>query len=146
MTDGAPETSGDRRRQVLRTIGVIVAVAGAVAVAVILMQPEGSRPARTSPTPSPDDTVFRGTACAELHVAVIRREEGDDAGFVAAIVAAGRAGERALQTDGERFGAPERLAIEIAFRVEGDTVEMPPGRLTRLLEEAERRCVELGQW
>lgn len=101
-----------------------------------------------APDPSPSAThspTVRGVACPELQQAAQQLDAGDDSGFVKGVQAAARTGEAALQLSREIFGRPEKLALNLASKLEAGAPARDP-RVDRLMSQITAACGELGRW
>jgi hypothetical protein len=117
-------------------IGLVVGLVVVVAVAVALLaEREDPQPALPVETTSPSPTS--NLACAQLLEAEAALDAGDDVSFRAAIREAGRVARRTLDTSGEAFGAPERVAIELELSLQGDP---EPESLRGTLERGLTAC------
>jgi hypothetical protein len=108
--DPADEPAGDGRR--VRWVAIVVTVAVlAVAVGAGLYLFRAQTPGRAS-EPSPP---VHGVACPHVLQAADAYERGDLATYRQEIGLAANAAEDALQTSGEVFGEPERIALELGL-------------------------------
>jgi hypothetical protein len=121
-------------------IGLLVILA---AVLSLLLRPE-SLHERDSETPAMAQGPTQGVACVELAQAMERRARGDVDAFARAVRAASRRAQSVLDTSGQLFGRPERIALQLDAMVE----RLGPGhaRLSRPLEQARKVCMRLGAW
>lgn len=97
----------------------------------------------SEPEPAAEDRALRGVACPHLREAFDHYRSDDRPAFVRSVETAARAGERALDRSGQRFGRPERAALEL------ESVARKPGEdreRERLFELARATCGELGLW
>jgi flagellar basal body-associated protein FliL len=110
------EPSGNGRRGRWRSITAVVgvlAVAGGVAAFLFLS---------SDPAPPTDQaTPALGLACPDLRAAAKAYEQGDDAAFDRSIAQAAEVAEQTLQTSGQVFGEPERIALELELGDEHST-------------------------
>ena len=86
----------------------------------------------------------RGTACAALRSAYQAYVDDADDALRDDLKAAGRAAVAALETSGQVFGAPERIALTLS-----DEVLRGPARVDRidaLFASARQECAQLDQW
>jgi hypothetical protein len=81
----------------------------------------------------------RGLACPHLLQAADAYERGDLDSYHREIELAANAAEDALQTSGQIFGEPERIALELNLQQ-----SMPESRVLALLGTARDRCGEGG--
>ena len=142
--DAAPNAASRFRRWFgsLPLSSKLVLVAGLVTLLVVvgsLVAPSGKSSERVRPR------VERGVACPHLRTAARNQQAGDDRGFRRSVFAAAAAGERSLERDGQVFGAPEEIAIELRYIVsEGTPREQ--AEIGGYLEQARAACVRLGRW
>ena len=108
-------------------------IAGGIAGALFFTQEDDKppkEPARQQAAPE------QGLACPSLEQAARAHESGDRAEFEDAIERAAAVAEETLQTSGQSFGKPERLALEIE--------QAAPADIGELLVQAEKACSSLG--
>lgn len=128
--------SATRPRRLALGVGLL---AGGVVAAALLLRPDGTG---TSPATEPAE---RGVACPYLWDASEQLVAGNETAFVEAVKVAARKAELALGRSGERFGHPEKLALELAFTINA----RPPGtssRAAKLMADIKEACADLGRW
>jgi hypothetical protein len=91
-------------RSIVTVLGVL-AIAGSVGL--FLFRTQGSSQQKEQPAPT------RGGACPLLFQAAAANERGDRVAFSREIEEAAKVAEDTLQTSGEEFGEPERIALEL---------------------------------
>ena len=109
-----------------KPIAIIVAavlIAGAIAGTLLLNQTD-EQPKESANGPA------RGLACPFLQQASDAYNSGDNAAYEAAIRQAKEVAEGTLQTSGQAFGKPERIALELGLAIHPDV----PGLLTKASE------------
>lgn len=97
----------------------------------------------SEPEAAAEDRALRGVACPHLREALDHYRSDDRPAFVRSVETAARAAERALDHSGQRFGRPERAALEL------ESVAQSAGEdreTERLFELARVTCGELGLW
>ena len=120
--DGDTAGSGSRKPVVIAVVAV--ATAAVVAGALLFSQQDEQPKARaTSP-------AARGLACPYLEQAADAYDSGDHAAYEDAVAQAKDAAEGALQTSGQAFGKPERIALELGLATHPDV----SGLLTKASE------------
>jgi hypothetical protein len=124
--------SGDGRRarwrsSIVTAVGVL-AVVGGVGLFLFLTSGQDSK---TEPV-----AEARGLACPYLQRAADAYDRGDQAAYNQAIGQAAHVAKDTLQTSGEVFGEPERIALELDLGAGQD--------VQRLLELARIACSELS--
>jgi hypothetical protein len=129
---GSADASGNQGRgrwtSVAAALGVL-AVAGGVAAFLFLS---------SDPEPPTDRAApAQGLACPRLREAAEAYEQGDSASFDRLIAQAAEVAEQTLQTSGQVFGNPERVALELDLGSEQ--------RIPLLLRKAERACSAVGR-
>ncbi len=122
--DGDTTASGARKPVVIAVVAV--AIAALVAGALLLTQQDEQPKDRATAPPT------RGLACPYLQQAADAYDSGDRAAYEDAVAQAKDAAEGALQTSGQAFGKPERIALELGL----GQVDDP----TQLLDEAGTAC------
>lgn len=128
---GEPSISAKRPRWTPIVVSIaVLALAAGVAGALFLSQT--SKPPRKRAAPA------QGLACPFLHQAADAYDSGDLAAFQHAASQAAEVAQGTLQTSGQAFGAPERVALELSS---GST-----GRAPQLLSRAVDVCSQLGLW
>lgn len=101
-------------------VGMFVGLVLVAAVAVFLVAGQDPDPAATSiPTEPASPSPSSRLACPLLQEAEVALDTGDEQAFRAAVEEAGRIARRTLQTSGEAFGVPERIAIELDSALQG---------------------------
>ena len=127
-----PDQPGDKAgpRSWRAIVIAVVAVVAAAAVAGALLLNQTDEPPKEHAT-----GPAHGLACPYLQQAADAHDSGDHAAYEAAIGQAEDVAEGALQTSGEAFGKPERIALELGLSSNKD-----PGHLTRMLELALQEC------
>lgn len=131
----APDRTGEMPTRVswksVATSVVALAIAGSVASA-LFFDPDDQSQQRTNQPAAPE----QGLACPSLEQAARSYDSGDRAGFKSAIARAANIAEGALQTSGQSFGEPERLALELR--------QAAGSRIAGLLVQAENACSSSG--
>jgi flagellar basal body-associated protein FliL len=130
-----PDPSGNRGRgrwtSVAAALGVL-AVAGGVAAFLFLS---------SDPDPPTNQAApAQGLACPDLREAAEAHEQGDSASFDRSIAQAAEVAEQTLQTSGQVFGDPERIALELSL---SDGGRGSSARAERLLEQALQDCRDI---
>jgi hypothetical protein len=95
--------------------------------------------AHGSDTTSEQSTTVRGLACTHLLLAADAYGRDNLIVYRSEIGSASDAAKQTLQTSGELFGKPERIALELALTPDPD-----PTRVDRLLNTAVQDCQSLG--
>jgi len=116
---------GNARRSV--AIAGVLAIAVGVSLFLFLTQRGGGGRQEGVAAPAV------GLACPYLKQAAEAYDRGDPAMFDDAIERAAKVAEDTLQTSGQTFGTPERIAIQLRFGENGD--------VQRLLARAEAACL-----
>jgi hypothetical protein len=124
---GSSGTGRVRWLSMVTVIGV-VAVAGGLGVFLFLNQNSDSKPEQVS--------TVRGLACPYLEQAADAYNRGDQVAYKQSIRQAAHIAEDTLQTSGEVFGEPERIALELDLS-EGQNAKT-------LLAQAQALCLKLG--
>jgi hypothetical protein len=130
----ADPSSGPSRRprwQTIVTAIVVLMLAGAVAGALLTTHEDARPKERASPT--------EGLACPYLQQAADAYNGGDRAAFESAISQAATVAEDTLQTSGQTFGKPERIALELGLS-DNRNVD----HIVSLLERAAQDCQALA--
>jgi hypothetical protein len=131
---GVPDQPNTATRRSWRSIGIAIAVlviAGGVAAVLFLSPSEEQPKERAAPT--------RGLACPYLEQASQANDRGDRAAFETAITRAADVAQDTLQTSGQSFGEPERIALELGLAGSAGS-----NRVERLLGLALTECEDLG--
>jgi|SRR5438093_4686268 len=115
-----------RWRSIVTILGVL-AVAGGIGLFLFLNQNSGSKPDQAAP--------MRELACPYLQHAADAYNRGDRLAYDQAISQAAHIAKDTLQTSGEAFGEPERVALELDLESNES-----PTRVERLLELALGDC------
>jgi hypothetical protein len=110
---------------------VALAIAGSVASALFFDPDDQSEQRTTQPA-----ATEHGLACPFLEQAARFYDSGDRPGFKSAIARAANIAEGALQTSGQPFGKPERLALELQ--------QAARSHIADLLVQAEKACSSSG--
>jgi hypothetical protein len=104
-------------------IAIFVGLVAAAAIAIFLFtgrEEEAALPEvpveETASSPTPTARL----ACPLLQEAEVALDAGDEEAFRAAVHEAARVAQRTLDTSGESFGPPERVAIELDFALQQD--------------------------
>jgi hypothetical protein len=139
--DIAPESPGSGTsaastmpRTGWRTIGMAVAfiaIAGVVAVSIFHTGGTGRNEKRSAPA--------RGLACPHLLLASDAYKRGDSDVFSLQITQAAELAQDTLQTSGEVFGEPERIALELHLNPKETSVG-----IERMLRLAVQDCQDVG--
>jgi hypothetical protein len=116
-------------------IGVVAVVIAAAVAGVLLLNHEDEQPKERAATAAP----LRGLACPYLQQASDAFDSGDHAAFESAIAQATDVAEGTLQTSGQAFGKPERIALELGLSENTDR-----NHIASLLELALQDCLNLG--
>jgi hypothetical protein len=138
---GLASTRWRRLRSLPRTTWVGLALALAALAGLVYTEAVALWP--SNPAPAADDRALRGVACPHLREAFEHDRDGDRAAFVRSVETAARVGERSLDRSEQRFGRPERAALELESVVRARGKD---GERARLLEVARATCGELGLW
>jgi hypothetical protein len=107
----------------------VLAVAGGIGAFLFLNQNSGSKPDQVA--------TMRGLACPSLQQASDAYSRGDQVAYNQAISQAAHIAEDTLQTSGQVFGKPERIALELDLESNESST-----RVERLLELAAQGCQE----
>jgi hypothetical protein len=113
---------------IVTVIGVL-AVAGGIGAFLLLNQNSGSNPDQVAPA--------LGLACPYLQEAADAYNRGDRVAYNEAISRAEQIAKGTLQTSGESFGEPERIALDLAL----SQTEHPE----RLLTQAQDVCSQFAR-
>jgi hypothetical protein len=112
-----------------------------IVVAAVAANRSATEPERAAGRASPP---ARGVACPLLHQASVYFSRDDEAALRKAVAAAQRTALQTLQTSGEAFAAPERIALDLFEEMRQGPDR--PERVKLLLGSARDACTELSQW
>jgi len=107
--------------------GAVFVIAATVALS--LLHSRGA----SSPTVSV--APVQGLACPNLLQASSAYARGDRVTFTEQIARAATIAEQMLQTSGQEFGRPERIALELHL-----APDQPPSEIERMLQQAVEDC------
>jgi hypothetical protein len=117
---------------------VVAGIIGAVGIATVIAYAVAGGVTPQRDAPEPPET---GTACAPLSEAHAALEAGDTDRFEDAIAEARAIALRALDTSGVKFGAPERIGLQLgANDIEPSISETQRDRIVLKLESALSKC------
>lgn len=125
--DEQADKTGSRRWTSIVIAVVAVVIAAAVAGSLLLNQTD-EQPKEGAAAPT------NGLACPYLQQASDAYDRGDQAGYENAVAQAKDVAEGTLQTSGQSFGTPERIALELGLGHHDDP--------TPMLEHALAACAE----